>query len=115
MIGEKSGLNLYGGPWKAGQVPEKFRGENNETRRVFGLWEIRRSAKRLGFLVQPHWLCGRLRYSCDVHRGEVNMNASFKIRAESADEILRDESVPIHLKAEMIRDIFDLGGGENAR
>ena len=82
---------------------------------MFRLWGNRRSAELLGFLVQLHWLYGRLRCSCEVHRAEVNMNVSFKIRAGLADEILRDESVPLRLKAEMIWDIFDLGGGEGAR
>ena len=42
------------------------------------------------------------------------MSVSFRTRAELAEIILREENVPLRLKAQMVREIFQQGD-ENAR
>jgi hypothetical protein len=57
------------------------------------------------------WL---LRHLPKLRGGGFKMSPSFKIRSELAEMILRDEKVPLRLKVEMVREIFQLGD-ENAR
>lgn len=40
------------------------------------------------------------------------MSRSFKIRAELAEMILHDEKVPLRLKAQMVREILQIGDGD---